>query len=185
MRELKFRAWDKDCRWFEHFEIGENDDCYGIFRATANKFGSAIEQYTGLKDKNGKEIYEGDIVSDQNGKLAKVFYDEGYSAYRLKWLDPPIADFLYWFDVDRVVGNIHENEDTREAEPLIKDDKTRKAVRAWAEAQGLTEVYCASSGYEIYGGVDDLVIQFKGEPFPFADKNRAYTITELCGEEGK
>lgn len=68
-------------------------------------------------------------------------------------------------------------------EPLIKDEKIRKAVRAWAEAQGLTEVYCASNGYEIYGGVDDWVMQFEGEPFPFADKNRLYTIAELCGEE--
>lgn len=70
-----------------------------------------------------------------------------------------------------------------EQEPLIKDEKIRKAVRAWAEAQGLTEVYLASNGYEIYGGVDDWVMQFEGEPFPFADKNRLYTISELCGEE--
>lgn len=66
-------------------------------------------------------------------------------------------------------------------EPLIKDEKIRKAVRAWAEALGLQEVYCASNGYEIYGGIDDWVIQFEGEPFPFADKNRIYTIAELCG----
>lgn len=88
-----------------------------------------------------------------------------------------------WRDVMCKVQEKLAEAEIRETEPLIKDDKIRKAVRAWAEAQGLTEVYCASSGYEIYGGVDDLVIQFKGEPFPFADKNRAYTITELCGEE--
>ena len=76
-----------------------------------------------------------------------------------------------------------EWEDYKPAEPLIKDEKIRKAVRAWAEAQGLTEVYLASNGYEVYGGVDDWVMQFKGEPFPFADKNRLYTIAELCGEE--
>lgn len=68
-------------------------------------------------------------------------------------------------------------------EPLIKDEKVRKAVRAWAEAQELTEVYLASNGYEIYGGIDDWVMQFKGEPFPFADKKEIYTIAELCGEE--
>ena len=76
-----------------------------------------------------------------------------------------------------------EWEDYKPVEPLIKDEKIRKAVRAWAEAQGLTEVYLASNGYEIYGGVDDWVMQFEGEPFPFADKNRLYTISELCGED--
>ena len=78
---------------------------------------------------------------------------------------------------------LDEWEDYAPTEPLIKDEKIRKAVRAWAEAQGLTEVYCASNGYEVYGGADDWVIQFEGEPFPFADKNRTYTIDELCGEE--
>lgn len=78
---------------------------------------------------------------------------------------------------------ISEWEDYKPAEPLIKDEKIRKAVRAWAEAQEMTEVYLASNGYEIYGGIDDWVMQFKGEPFPFADKNKIYTIAELCGEE--
>lgn len=74
-------------------------------------------------------------------------------------------------------------EDYTPAEPLIRDEKIKKAVRAWAEAQEMTEVYLASNGYEIYGGIDDWVMQFKGEPFPFADKNKIYTIAELCGEE--
>lgn len=74
-------------------------------------------------------------------------------------------------------------EDYKPKEPLIKDEKIRKAVRAWAEALGLQEVYCASNGYEIYGGIDEWVIQFEGEPFPFADKNKIYSIDELCGEE--
>ena len=76
-----------------------------------------------------------------------------------------------------------EWEDYGLAEPLIKDEKIRKAVRAWAEAQGLTKVYLASDGYEIYGGIDDWTIQFKGNPFPLADKDKIYTIAELCGEE--
>ena len=76
-----------------------------------------------------------------------------------------------------------EWEDYKPKEPLIKDEKVRKAVRVWAEANELQEVYCASNGYEVYGGIDDYVIQFEGEPFPFADRNKLYTITELCGEE--
>lgn len=75
--------------------------------------------------------------------------------------------------------------ESQTCEPLIKDEKIRKAVRAWAEALCLSEAYCASNGYEIYGGADDHIIQFPGEPFPFADKNKIYTIDELCGEEAE
>ncbi len=89
--------------------------------------------------------------------------------------------FTYWL---RTIAELNERwEDYKPTDPLIKDERIRKAVRAWAKALGLQEVYCASNGYEIYGGTDDWVIQFEGEPFPFADKNKIYTIAELCGEE--
>lgn len=70
-------------------------------------------------------------------------------------------------------------------EPLIKDEKIRKVVRAWAEANELDEVYLSSNGYEIYGGINDTVMQFTSEPFPFADEKETFTIAELCGEEGE
>ena len=90
-REIKFRIWDIDCHRFGYFEIGENDDCYGMFRVAANKFGSVIEQYTGLKDKNGQEIYEGDIVK----RLKTAFSDKNY-IHRLdtsdkRWIDEEIG----------------------------------------------------------------------------------------------
>lgn len=88
----------------------------------------------------------------------------------------------YW-EYDSLAELSEEWEDYKPAEPLIKDEKIRKAVRAWAEALCLSEAYCASNGYEIYGGADDHIIQFPGEPFPFADNNKIYTIDELCGEE--
>lgn len=106
MKELKFRVWDIDCCRFEHFEIGENDDCYGMFRAVANKFGSVVEQYTGLKDRNGKEVYEGDIAT--NGPLTGV-------------VEYKVDDFCAWTVRTTangtvllngswtVIGNIHEN----------------------------------------------------------------------------
>ena len=75
-----------------------------------------------------------------------------------------------------------EWEDYKPAEPLIKDEKIRKAVRAWAEANDITEINVASSGYELWGGIDDWCIHFGGNPFKDI-KPLKYTIAELCGEE--
>ena len=73
-------------------------------------------------------------------------------------------------------------EDYTPTEPLIKDEKVRKAVRAWAEANDITEINVASSGYELWGGIDDWCIHFGGNPFKDI-KPLKYTIDELCGEE--
>ena len=75
-----------------------------------------------------------------------------------------------------------EWEDYKPAEPLIKDEKIRKAVRAWAEANDITEINVASSGYELWGGIDDWCIHFGGNPFKDI-KPLKYTIAELCGED--
>ena len=80
-------------------------------------------------------------------------------------------------------------EETRE--PLIKDEKIRKAVRAWAEANGIKEIIifdnCNNAPYtpvgavEFAGNASRLNVLFRtGERF---DTNRIYTIEELCGEE--
>lgn len=73
-------------------------------------------------------------------------------------------------------------EDYEPKEPLIKDEKIRKVVRAWAEANDITEINVASSGYELWGGIDDWCIHFGGNPFKNI-KPLKYTIDELCGEE--
>ena len=67
-------------------------------------------------------------------------------------------------------------------EPLIKDEKIRKAVRTWADANDITEINVASSGYELWGGIDDWCIHFGGNPFKDI-KPLKYTIADLCGEE--
>lgn len=77
-------------------------------------------------------------------------------------------------------------EDYEPKEPLIKDEKIRKAVRAWAEALDADEVIynsCAeySEGrFEAEMGMADIDF---GRVIGLKDGN--YTITELCGEEGK
>ena len=65
---------------------------------------------------------------------------------------------------------------------MIKDEKSRNAVRAWAEANDITEINVASSGYELWGGIDDWCIHFGGNPFKDI-KPLKYTIDELCGED--
>jgi len=68
-------------------------------------------------------------------------------------------------------------------EPLIKDPKIRKAVRAWAEANGIDHIvsYILEDGIEFAGNATRLNIRF--EQSLVIDTNRIYSITELCGEE--
>lgn len=70
-------------------------------------------------------------------------------------------------------------------DPLIKDEKIRKAVRAWAEANGIETV--KYDEYWVSFRRDDKTISFKDEDrclgFYELENSEDYTITELCGEE--
>ena len=77
-----------------------------------------------------------------------------------------------------------EWEDYKPAEPLIKDEKIRKAVRAWAEANNFLdeiEVHSLTAGTRFSIGHYD--IEFLGYFIYDLESNKTYTIDELCGEE--
>lgn len=124
MREIKFRAWDtagNQWLWITGFETAETSksDGYtldGIFHDGnyVGKEGIVLMQYTGLKDKNGREIYEGDIVLyDRNihkdidtAKFKVVWTKDRYVLQEIK--HKYYIDDVTW-ELVEVIGNIYEN----------------------------------------------------------------------------
>ena len=109
---FKFRVWDKEFnKYWTDEEIKENA-AWLLFPDNDNIENIEIEKCTGLNDKNGKPVFEGDILSDYDGFKFLV----RWNAFELRYVFIPISknnseDLDIYPNECELVGNIHENEE--------------------------------------------------------------------------
>lgn len=127
MKTIKFKAWDKINKKMinlrpmgttismgEHLcfgceEWGHNyeSECHATFHPNIDEDFELI-QFTGLLDKNGKEIYEGDVVKLISEKIGEVVYHEERAAYIFHDINN-FNELLYERHPYEIIGNIYEN----------------------------------------------------------------------------
>lgn len=130
-REMKFRVWSKRIKrmWYPKFALFEggciysyNED-YELLDDAMNGRDTLDEddivmQYIGLNDKNGKEIYDGDIIKmkiyyHNSGETKihryKVIWKDIWCSWALSRLDGCQSNRLYFDETYEVIGNIYEN----------------------------------------------------------------------------
>jgi uncharacterized phage protein (TIGR01671 family) len=112
MREIKFRLWNDYDKKMLNWSYLLERNLANIF--TLPSYKKWLMQYTGLKDKNGTEIYEGDVVElkAENGccnMLGKIIYDNYDLAFEL--IDEEGNQEALWYAEQEleVIGNIYKN----------------------------------------------------------------------------
>ena len=129
---FKFRAWDNK----EHYYIPDEETnfCHGMMEYWLDKEDCPLtfEQCTGLRDKNGKLIYEGDVINatppdewsvfdkyNHNGVLGKKRVVMRHGGFLLNDDNNEDNYWLYWAITNtcvKIIGNIHENPELLEGD---------------------------------------------------------------------
>lgn len=131
MRTIKFRIWDKNRNKIYYpdeegvnYSEPTNNGCLFYFMLSQTGIllcndgivfddwhdSYEIDFFTGLLDRNGKEIYEWDILSGLNGKKGYVIFKDG--AYCFSCDSMPLVDFCIYSNTNEwaeIIGNIHQH----------------------------------------------------------------------------
>lgn len=118
-REIKFRAWDKENNLMVYDFNNDVPEIYGLRLGesihqlvyTIGLGYDSLMQYTGLKDKNGKEIYEGDIVKSSHWvNPCEVVWCNNYSHFTISSGSKNPFGFppIFGENTIEVIGNIYE-----------------------------------------------------------------------------
>jgi len=126
MREIKFRAWNKELKKFlEQNIIAKYLGDWIVYNPEHYQDGDIIlSQFTGLHDKNGKEIWEGDIIGIRKKIMAVIEWDRRTARFVTRWTSEKVQRIRKETHGDglpinlesvgspwEVIGNIYENED--------------------------------------------------------------------------
>jgi uncharacterized phage protein (TIGR01671 family) len=115
-RPIKFRVWDKrETKGMSTQNMLYDAQLHHFWQDFVDYPGYELMQYTGLTDKNGKEIYEGDIIIDTQKQKYEIIFDENHARYDLKVCgENKLSQTSYFTQIYEkkhieVIGNIFEH----------------------------------------------------------------------------